>query len=231
MIENFKDPVLLDTNIKVQMIDQRGNEEMGVDDGGVLRHCISIFWLQFYDSCTLEENFCVPSRIPGYEKPEWLSIGRILLKGYQQFKYLPIRLCPAFVLHIFFEEENVPAEFLVQSLYGYLSRDERRSLQAYKEAISQHPILKEEKLEELQEEVIDVFVAYECRKVPTPSNFDQLVKEIAHSELIQRPKHIRDQWKEVVTPLKELMDFSSVQDFERFFTSIQPTSKKVARCI
>lgn len=231
MIENFKDPMLLYSRIKVQMIDQRGNEEMGVDDGGVLRDCISIFWLQFYDSCTLGENFCVPARIPGYEKMEWLSIGRILLTGYQEFKYWPVRLCPAFVLHIFFEEENIPVDFLVESLYGYLSRDERKALQAYREAISQHQVIQEEKLEELAEEVIEVFGAYECRKVPSPSNFTQLVKEIAHSELIQRPKYIRDQWKEVVTPLKELLDFSSVQNFDKFFTSIQPTSKKVARCI
>ena len=43
------------------MINAFGNEELGEDDGGVLRDALSAFWSTFYDSCTLGEEERVPA--------------------------------------------------------------------------------------------------------------------------------------------------------------------------
>ena len=47
--------------IKIVMINAFGNEELGEDDGGVLRDALSAFWSTFYDSCTLGEEERVPA--------------------------------------------------------------------------------------------------------------------------------------------------------------------------
>ena len=52
MIENFKDESIMRSTIKVVMINSFGKEELGIDDGGVLRDTLSAFWNSFYDSCT-----------------------------------------------------------------------------------------------------------------------------------------------------------------------------------
>ena len=83
MIQIFKDPSIMSTAIKVVVINSFGKEELGIDDGGVLRDVLSAFWSSFYDSCTVGEDERVPVVRHDFKQDEWEAIARILVKGYQ----------------------------------------------------------------------------------------------------------------------------------------------------
>ena len=70
----------------------------------------------------------VPSVRHGYQKGEWEAIGRIVVYGYSFAKYFPIALSPAFVASVFFWEETLTPEFLIESFKSYMSQDESKVL-------------------------------------------------------------------------------------------------------
>jgi len=95
MVDAFKDATIMDAKISVSMVNEYGKDELGVDDGGVFRDALSAFWQEFFLSCTMEEQ--VPCLRHDYQFAEWESVGRILVKGFQQIKYFPHKLCKVVV--------------------------------------------------------------------------------------------------------------------------------------
>ena len=41
---------------EIKVVDERGNDEMGVDLKGVHREAVSCFWQEFYNTCTIGER-------------------------------------------------------------------------------------------------------------------------------------------------------------------------------
>lgn len=93
LVDAFKDKTAMNAEIIVSMVDEYGKDELGVDDGGVLRDALSAFWKEFYKSCNMGEKENVPCLSNDFQFEEWQSVGRILVKGFQQIKYFPHRLC------------------------------------------------------------------------------------------------------------------------------------------
>ena len=106
MIENFKDKSIMQTPIKVVMINSFGREELGVDDGGVLRDALSAFWSSFYDSCTVGEDERVPVVRHDFKEEEWEAIARILVKGHSEVKFFPVKLNKVFMFATLFESKK-----------------------------------------------------------------------------------------------------------------------------
>jgi hypothetical protein len=102
MIE-IKDESIMRSTIKVVMINSFGKEELGVDDGGVLRDALSAFWNSFYDSCTVGEDERVPVVRHDFKEEEWEAIARILVKGYCVVKFFPVKLNKVFMFASLFE--------------------------------------------------------------------------------------------------------------------------------
>ena len=50
MIEAFQAKDIMTSELKIVMVAIKGNDERGVDVGGVYRDAISCFWQEFYDS-------------------------------------------------------------------------------------------------------------------------------------------------------------------------------------
>ena len=61
MKEAFQAENILTPELKIVMVDVRGQEERWVDVGGVYRDVIACFWQEFYDSSTLGERERVPA--------------------------------------------------------------------------------------------------------------------------------------------------------------------------
>ncbi|XP_057678137.1 uncharacterized protein LOC130907274 [Corythoichthys intestinalis] len=96
MIGTFSDPEILGKKLKIRRLLPDNSVEMG-SGSGVVRDVFSSFWAEFYERCTLGTTWKVPFVRHDFSAATWKSIGRILLKGFQDCQYLPIKLAPPFL--------------------------------------------------------------------------------------------------------------------------------------
>ena len=78
------------------------------------------------------------------------------------------------------------------------------------------------------EEVVDFLSAFECKRLVTKENFKDVIIEIAHKELVQKPRYASDCWLDVLYPL---MIFTSIDDLFQIYKSLYPTPSKVCKLI
>ena len=74
---------------------------------------------------TVSEEELVPVVRHDFREEEWEAIARILVKGYQDVKFFPIKLNKVFLFVALFDNKNVPEEMLLNSFLKYVSKDER----------------------------------------------------------------------------------------------------------
>lgn len=157
MINLFKDKAVVDTTLNVVMFNSFGKEEDGLDNSGVFLDALSAFWNSFYDSCTNGEDERVPAIRHDFQVAEWEAIATIIVKGYQQVGFFPIKLGKAFTITCLFGEEAVKEDLLLESFLAYLSSDERELVNLSLNG----------KLEEEQEnEWLDLLERFDCKTVP-----------------------------------------------------------------
>lgn len=157
MINLFKDKAVVDTTLNVVMINSFGKEEDGLDNSGVFLDALSAFWNSFYDSCTNGEDERVPAIRHDFQVAEWEAIATIIVKGYQQVGFFPIKLGKAFTIACLFGEEAVKEDLLLESFLAYLSSDERELVNLSLNG----------KLEKEQEnECLDLLERFDCETVP-----------------------------------------------------------------
>lgn len=216
MINLFKEKALMDLTINVVMINAFGKEEDGLDNNGVFLDALSSFWNCFYESCTIGEEERVPAIRHDFQVPEWESVGRILVKGYQQVNFFPVKLNKVFTTACLFGESAVTNELLMASFLAYLSKDERELVDLS---------LSEKLVKEQEDEWLDLLDRFGCKNVPKAGQVKDIVLEIAHKELIQTPRYIVDSWS---TPLAALhQEFASTDLLLQLFARATPTTKKV----
>ena len=220
MIENFKDKSIMQTPIKVVMINSFGREELGVDDGGVLRDALSAFWSSFYDSCTVGEDERVPVVRHDFKEEEWEAIARILVKGHSEVKFFPVKLNKVFMFATLFESKKIPDELLMESFLAYVSKDERDLINA---------ALKDDDLTDNQEkEWSDFLERFDCRTIPKKEDRQNIIIELAHKEMVQIAQFIIDSWRK---PFKENLAnrdvFSSMESLKEIYENARPTVKRV----
>lgn len=179
LIEVFKDPEILQVNLDVTLIGDNGKEEEG-KGAGVFRDTLSSFWSQFFNSLTVGTQEKVPAIRHDYQRAEWEAIARILMYGYIKERYFPLPLSRAFVALCLFGEESMTSDFLLSSFKLYISEDERETLQK----------CLEEKIEDEYDDVLDFLCNYKCYRSPTQENILQIVSELAHQEIIQKPRYV-----------------------------------------
>lgn len=124
MIKKFKDHMIMKEPVSVDMVNSFGNEEHAVDTNGVFLDALSAFWSSFFDSCSVGEEESLVIR-HDFQSTEWESVERIVVKGYQQLKFFPLKLNKAFFVAALFGEGDVTDELLLNSFHGYVSQDER----------------------------------------------------------------------------------------------------------
>lgn len=84
MIEAFSDPDTLTKSLEVRRLLPDNTEEAG-SGSGVLRDVYRAFCHEFYDRCTLGTSMKVPFIRHDFKADTWKAIGRILLRGYQDY--------------------------------------------------------------------------------------------------------------------------------------------------
>ncbi|XP_071832111.1 uncharacterized protein [Apostichopus japonicus] len=120
MVNAFSESSVLDKELKVRMILPNGDVERGEGDG-VYRDALSEFWASF-NKCTTGNTYKVPFIRHDYGKEKWEAIGRILLKGWDDLKYLPLMLAPIFMEHCIYGKSESD---LLHSFMKFVSDYER----------------------------------------------------------------------------------------------------------
>ena len=216
MIEVFKDPSLMETHLKVTMINTQGKIEAGSDANGVFRDALSAFWTAFENSCTVGEDERIPVIRHDFQAPEWEAIARILVKGFYQLNFFPVKLSRAFLIATLFGECEVAQHVLIDSFLAYLAKDER--------ALVMHALegtLKDEHTDEW----LDFLDRFGSRRIPKPEEYRDTILEIAHKEQIQAGQYIINCWHKPFHSLRKAI-FNTTELVNLFNRAI-PTNKKV----
>lgn len=181
--------------------------EKGIGEG-VVRDVYCAFWEEFYDRCTVGTTVKVPFIRHDFNRETWQAIGRILLSGFQTCQFLPIKL--ALPLMEDFFHGSVCSD-IMDSFLNFVSSQDKAILKAALEDFSKVDC----------DELMDVLEAYECRKAVSADTLPQILEEIAHKELIQKPRYVMDCWKEVT---KRMI---SINELLAHYDALKPTPKRV----
>ena len=218
LFNHFVDDTNLHKVVDVKMIDPRGVEEKG-EGVGFVRDAFSLFWHDVYNSYMLGEDERVPSIRHDVSQEKWQAIARILLKGYTQERYFPIKISKVFLCSCLFGEETVTGDTYFDSFMKYVSKTEAHLIER----------ILSDSLSVDDEEVVDFLSAFECKRLVTKENFRDVIIEIAHKELVQKPRYASDCWLDVLYPLKSFL--TSIDDLFQIYKSLYPTPSKVCKLI
>ena len=181
MLDTFRDPKILEYDLEITIIAHNGKGDEG-RGSGVLREVLTSFWKECFSCLTVGAIEKVPTVRHDYQKGEWEAIGRIIVYGYSVVKYFPITLSPAFVATVFFGEESLTPDFLIESFKLYVSLDEREVLE--------NSLKVDFNLSD--GDLLDLLSSFKCYKITTKDNIFTILHELAHQEIVQKPRYIAD---------------------------------------
>lgn len=160
----------------------------------------------------------VPSLILRWQKDEWQSIGRVLAKGLKGNGYFTNRLAYVFTEALIFGEHLVSTEHLFNSFLQYLSHSERDLVVK---------ALKEDLKSEDQDELIDLLDSMGVCTVPNPR---AVLLQVAHKELIQKPKYALDN---MLDAAREVLSqtLQRKEAIENIYAEQNPTARTVLKLL
>lgn len=213
MITGFSDDDILRKSVDVKRILPDNKEEAGVGSG-VLRDVLSCFWQEFYERCTLGTAIKVPYIRHDFTAEKWKAVARIIIKGYLDCSYFPNKLAPVFIEQVLFNcvYSDPTHHFLL-----FVSSQEREVLKEAMEDFSKVDL----------DDLVEALDSYGCRRRITAENFPEILLEIAHQELVQKPMFVIDCWREVT--LGHI--FISPEELVQLYSDLQPTPKKVCQLL
>lgn len=214
MLKIFSDPSILKSSLNAIIIHQLGHEEAG-QGNGVLREVFSLFWKEFYESHMLGESERVPYIRHDFDRSKWEAVGRILVKGYTDSQYFPHKISKAFIAGCLFGEGSITREMLQESFMRYVSPSESSLIEGcLADSITCD-----------NDEMLDFLSAFDCKRKVTNSNIIEIMGEIAHKEIVQKPQYVSDCWQPILAHLK--IYFPDVKSLHQLYSSITPSNVKV----
>ena len=156
------------------------------------------------------------SRVALWEDPHSSS-------GYVRDGYFPLSLSLGFLVVCLFGDNSISGEFLLSCFRRYLSDDERDTFdKCLEDNFDFDPD---------DEDLMGLLSNYKCFRNPSKENIRQIMSELAHQEIIQKPRYVLNCWYPVLKSLKVLPNFQSVEDVENMYEAKRPTAKKVVKLI
>ena len=216
MARAFMAPDMADAVITLNFVG-----EDGADASGVSRDAYTCFWKCFMNSEADGENMLVPAVNTKWQPDEWVSVGRILAKGYNDHNFLPLKLTMAFMIALIHGEAAVTPTVLSQGLLSYLCTDDA----ALVRTALDHP----ETLDDDQRELlVDVFDGLGCCQLPSDSNaMGACILQTAQAKLIQEPKYVLDCMAEGCRPTLRTF-FRDAESVEAIYEEMKVTTKRVS---
>ncbi|CAC5385095.1 unnamed protein product [Mytilus coruscus] len=216
MITIFKQQDIIQRKLMFEYVN-----EIGSDLDGVSRDVYSSFWIEFL-RCSSEGEECrVPALNSRWQADEWMSIGRIMAKGYQDHQIFPLQLSKVTTIVIAFGEETVTSADLFNYFLHFVSQTDRDLIQA---------ALKDDLKGEDKDELLDLLERFQCSINPSKDNMKSIIDKIAHKELIQKPKYAMDNM--AITCRETFMGtFLSVDKLLEIYVNLEPTPRKFLKLL
>lgn len=209
-VENDSTTELRGAAVHVTMILPNGTEEVGEDNGGVMRDMLTEFWQTFYDTMCDGNSIKIPTLSPRMDNKKWKAVGCILAIGYYCEKYWPIELSPTF-LDVAMSGVEVKKEDLLQEYLRYLPDSESdllsKALQNFEDVD--------------KDDLLDFFDDHNHVSMPSVENIRALICDIAHKEMIQTPAYVAECWRDTLHVIQPMI--KSTHDTQSFV----PTFKNV----
>lgn len=156
--------------------------------------------------------FQVPCIRHDFQEKEWTAIARILKKGWECEKYFPILLSPSFVEYTFFG--STPST-LKHDFINQISGDDADVLNKCLAIFPQD--------EDEFDELLGILDSFGCKIQPSVDTIENLIEELAHKEIIQKPQFIIGCWRPVV---QGLFDEGT---YRKFMEDARPTAKNILK--
>lgn len=217
LIGMFKDPSIMTCCIKFSYIN-----EQGIDNLGVSRDVYSSFWIEFFTSNAEGEAARVPALNPKWQAEEWTAIGRILLKGLTDANFYPVQFAPAFSIALIYGENAVTPKNLMDSFLQYLNKTDRDLVEL---AVAGNITADDD-----QDDLLDLLDRFGSKSVPNVEGLKPLFLQIAHKELVQKPKYALDKMSSE-TREKLSLFFPDPSSIEQMYKEKVPTVKKILKLI
>ena len=80
-------------------------------------------------------------------------------------------------------------------------------------------------------ELLEALSSYKCYRVPAQENFPDIVTQLAHQEIIQRPRYVAECWNPVLQHLQADTKFQNTANIHTFYQEKKPTAKKVIKML
>jgi len=213
LIQEFSTDEVLPKKLSFGIVGTDGKLEEG-QGTGVEREVLSSFFEEFYDSCCTGASEKVPLLRHDMLISQWKAVGRIICYSLKS-GYFPLRLSYAFMKATFFNEDSVTKEELISSFLKYLSGEDKETLI---KSMSSFP-------DDINE-LCDVLSSYNCYSKPTDCNLDDLVFQLAHKELIQKPRYVSNCWGSVFKLVKFPEGFP-LENLQSIYELKTPSGRKV----
>ena len=220
MISIFKDPDVIDHNLYATVIDMRGKEEAG-EGIGVIRDILTQFWHEVYNTLTTGASERSPIIRHDMQKDEWQALARVMLYGFCTLNYFPLRMSPVIIVTCLFGDEILSRQFLLEAFRKYITSEDQIVFDA---CLSDDCDVNDE-------DIIDFLSAWRCCRIPTKDNIKDIMFELAHQELVQKPRYVVHCWSPIIKMLQFDESFQTFDGVLRLFMEKQPTAKKVVKAL
>lgn len=218
VIEIFSDKNILNFNLNVVVIDANGQQEDG-KGRGVMLDVLTNFWQECFTALTVGSNEKIPFIRHDLQKKEWEAIARVLVYGYRKLKYFPLKLSHLFIASCLFGEESITPEFLLESFREYIAPEDKEVLdKCMGDAFDPN-----------DEDTLEFLSTFKCFKLPTKDNVKTIIVELAHQELIQKPKYVLICWTPIVNLLRQEDCFQTLEGLKQLYQNKRPTAKKIVK--
>ena len=147
------------------------------------------------------------------------AVGRIILYGLR-VGYFPLSLSPTFMISTIFGETRVSDEALLDSFKLFVSTDEKEVVTSMLQDFKEN-----------DEDLMDLLSAYKCYRNPNAGNIREILVELSHQELIQKPRYISNCFARVFRNYNLPVEFRSVEGLKEFYTKRIPSSKKIIKVL
>ena len=79
------------------------------------------------------------------------------------------------------------------------------------------------------DDLLYVLGNYKCKRDFTKDNISQTMNELAHQEMLQKPKYIIDCFSGIIAVLKTFTPFQSVNSLREMYDMKKPTPRKIVK--
>ena len=213
LITGFKKVNIDKDVVELKVILPNGVTELAEDSGGVTRDVLTEFWEAFYEQNTVGTEFKIPFLRHDYGEQDWASVAKVLVYGWKEVHYFPVRLSLPFVEHCLY---GVFSSDIVQAFFSTLPPSDIKTLTTALEDMKEVD----------EEDLMDVLQNHEIKTLPNQANLKRIITEMAHKEIIQASMFVIDCWVPILRNIG--LDHASLV---ALYKDLVPTTRSVAKLL